>query len=80
MLQWDLNGLFVKNYIKIILFIIIIIMFEDIRKFVSLTEKTNIECIQNYVPLVFPSPHPEEINYYKDARICLNDVVDLTNS
>ena len=55
-------------------------MFEDIRKFVSLTEKTNIECIQNYVPLVFPSPHPEEVNYYKDARICLNDVVDLTNS
>lgn len=55
-------------------------MFEDIRKFVSLTEKSNIECIQNYVPLVFPSSHPEEVNYYKDARICLNDVVDLTNS
>lgn len=51
-------------------------MFEDIRKFVSLTEKSNIECIQNYVPLVFPSEHPEEVNYYKDAKICLSDVVD----
>jgi hypothetical protein len=54
-------------------------MFEDIRKFVNLTEKSNIECIQNYVPLVFPSSLPEEVNYYKDAKICMNDVVDSTN-
>lgn len=51
-------------------------MFSDIRQFIYLTSKTNIECIQNYVPLVFPSDHPEEVNYYKDAKICLNDVVD----
>jgi hypothetical protein len=79
MLQWVLNGLFDKKYIKIILYIINKTMFEDIRKFVSLTEKSNFECIQNYVPLVFPSSHPEEVNYYKDARICLNDVEELTN-
>ena len=51
-------------------------MFSDIRNFIALTSKTNIECIQNYVPLVFPSEHPEEVNYYKDAKICLSDVVD----
>jgi hypothetical protein len=77
--QWVLNYLFVKKYIKIILYLINKDMFEDIRKFVSLTEKSNIECIQNYVPLVFPSSHPEEINYYKDAKICLSDIVDLEN-
>lgn len=54
-------------------------MFEDIRKFISLTEKSNIECIQNYVPLVFPSPHQEEVNYYKDAKICMNDIVEPFN-
>jgi hypothetical protein len=52
-------------------------MFEDIRKFMALTnDKSNIECIQNYVPLVFPPAHPEEVNYYKDAKICLTSVVD----
>lgn len=51
-------------------------MFSDIRNFISLTSKSNIECIQNYVPLVFPSGIPEEVNYYKDAKICLSDVVD----
>ena len=51
-------------------------MFSDIRQFVKLTSKTNIECIQNYVPLVFPSENPEEVNYYKNAKICLSDVVD----
>ena len=51
-------------------------MFSDIRQFINLTSKTNNECIQNYVPLVFPSEHPEEVNYYKDAKICLSDVVD----
>lgn len=54
-------------------------MFNDIRKFVSLTEKSNIECIQNYIPLVFPSPHPEEVNYYKDAKICMNEVEEPFN-
>jgi hypothetical protein len=51
-------------------------MFADIRNFVILTSKSNIECIQNYVPLVFPSEHPEEVNYYKDAKVCLSEVVD----
>ena len=51
-------------------------MFSDIRQFIVLTSKSNIECIQNYVPLVFPSEHPEKVNYYKDAKICLSDVVD----
>ena len=51
-------------------------MFSDIRQFIALTSKSNIECIQNYVPLVFPSEHPEEVNYYKDAKICLNEVDD----
>uniref|UniRef100_A0A6C0CHF7 Uncharacterized protein n=1 Tax=viral metagenome TaxID=1070528 RepID=A0A6C0CHF7_9ZZZZ len=51
-------------------------MFADIRKFVQLTEKTNIDCIQNYVPLVFPSQLGEPVNYYKDAKICLSDVPD----
>ncbi len=54
-------------------------MFEDIRKFVNLTEKSNIECIQNYVPLVFPSPYPEEINYYKDSKICMNEINETFN-
>jgi hypothetical protein len=51
-------------------------MFSDIRQFIALTSKSNFECIQNYVPLVFPSEHPEEVNYYKDAKICLNEVAD----
>lgn len=51
-------------------------MFSDIRQFIALTSKSNIECIQNYVPLVFPSDHPVEVNYYKDAKICLNEIVD----
>ena len=51
-------------------------MFSDIRQFIALTSKSNIECIQNYVPLVFPSGHPEEVNYSKDAKICLSEVVD----
>lgn len=55
-------------------------MFADIRNFVVLTSKSNIECIQNYVPLVFPSDHPEEINYYKDARVCLSEVIDDVNN
>lgn len=56
-------------------------MFADIRQFISLTSKTNIECIQNYVPLVFPSELPEKVNYYKDAHICLNDMnEDLTEN
>jgi hypothetical protein len=50
-------------------------MFADIRKFIELTEKSNLDCIQNYVPLVFPSELPtESVNYYKDARVCLSDV------
>jgi hypothetical protein len=53
-------------------------MFSDIHKFVILTSKSNIECIQNYVPLVFPPV--EVVNYYKDAHICLSDVVDLTDN
>ncbi len=56
---------------------LIIIMFDDIRKFMALTsDKSNIECIQNYVPLVFPTSHPEEVNYYKDARICTSELID----
>jgi hypothetical protein len=51
-------------------------MFADIRQFIILTGKTNIECIQNYVPLVFPSEHPEEVNYYKDTHVCLSDMND----
>jgi hypothetical protein len=51
-------------------------MFSDIRQFIALTSKSNIECIQNYVPLVFPSDHPEEVNYYKDAKICLTEISD----
>jgi len=50
-------------------------MFANIRKFIELTEKSNLDCIQNYVPLVFPSELPtESVNYYKDARVCLSDV------
>ena len=67
----------IKNYIKIILYYNNNKMFEDIRKFMALTnDKSNIECIQNYVSLVFPPAHPEEVNYYKDAKICLTSVVD----
>jgi hypothetical protein len=54
-------------------------MFADIRNFISLTAKSNIECIQNYVPLVFPSEHPEEINYYKESHVCLSNIVDELN-
>lgn len=49
-------------------------MFSDIRKFVILTSKSNIECIQNYVPLVYPDEKEDNVNYYKDAKICLTDV------
>ena len=49
-------------------------MFADIRKFVELTDKSNIDCIQNYVPLVFPSQLGEPVNYYKDAKVCLSNI------
>ena len=66
----------IKIYIKIKYIINIKKMFADIRKFVQLTEKSNIDCIQNYVPLVFPSQLSEPVNYYKDAKICLSDAPD----
>ena len=49
-------------------------MFGDIRHFVTLnTNATNIDCIQNYVPLV--SKNEEEINYFLDHRICLSNLI-----
>jgi len=51
-------------------------MFAEIRKFVELTDKSNLDCIQNYVPLVYPSQLSEPVNYYREASICLNDVPD----
>lgn len=49
-------------------------MFGDIRNFVTLnTNATNIDCIQNYVPLV--SKNEEEINYFLDHRICLSNLI-----
>ena len=81
MLRWDkinilvLNGLFDKNKYKNN-FIIINKkkMFGDIRNFVSLnTNATNLECIQNYVPLT--AKNEEEINYFLDHRICLSNLI-----
>ena len=52
-------------------------MFGDIRNFVTLNTNainaTNIDCIQNYVPLV--SKNEEEINYFLDHRICLSNLI-----
>jgi hypothetical protein len=52
-------------------------MFGDIRNFVSLntnaTNATNLECIQNYVPLT--AKNEEEINYFLDHRICLSNLI-----
>jgi hypothetical protein len=81
MLRWDkinilvLNGLFDKNKYKNN-FIIINKkkMFGDIRNFVSLnTNATNLECIQNYVPLT--AKNEDEINYFLDHRICLSNLI-----
>ena len=49
-------------------------MFADIRNFVSLnTNATNLDCIQNYVPLT--TKNEEEINYFLDHRICLSNLI-----
>jgi hypothetical protein len=49
-------------------------MFADIRNFVILnTNATNLDCIQNYVPLTTKSE--DEINYYLDHRICLSNLI-----
>jgi CDP-glucose 4,6-dehydratase len=48
--------------------------FGDIRNFVSLnTNATNLECIQNYVPLT--AKNEDELNYFLDHRICLSNLI-----
>jgi hypothetical protein len=69
------NGIYDKRYIKINLYYKNKKdMFADIRKFVELTETSNLDCIQNYVPLLFPSQLGEPVNYYKDAKVCLSNI------